>query len=425
MARSTKVARRVEPILSTPQFSVAALRSSAAITIAGCALPLVLAAAALTPEPQAPPPPPPPPGISSATAAQPVPAEEIARLEERLRSNPFDTEARMKLLFTYSKDNNAEAMARHASFLVDNQPEESGAVIATQVLAGMVNRGMADPHRSEQELQRLAAVWRRHVSGRSNQAIVLSNAAQVLQMARDHFGDEDCLQRARRLEPGNPRYLRQLATLYAGALLNPRAETFATRVKAELDTTPDAELLLAVAEAVAPTPLGVPAYFKTAEQQREYVESTKRRAAMAEKYLNRAQSLGAAGDRVEPLRKRIAAALASKPEVNPEAPRRIVVGGGVQDRMLIEKVEPVYPPLAKEAQIQGTVRFSAVIDKDGHIKNLTLVSGHPLLVEAAQQAVQQWRYKPTLLNGEPVEVVTQIEVNFRLGERSPDGGPPV
>jgi TonB family protein len=418
MARSTRVGRRVERILSTRHSSAATLTSGAAIATVLCALPLVLAAAALKPEPQAPPP---SAGVSAFSQAQSAAADEIARLEERLRANPFDIEARMKLLFTYSRENNAEAMARHAAFLVDNQPEESGAVIATQMLAGKANPGMADPQRSEQELQRLAAVWRRHASERSNQAIVLSNAAQVLQMARDHFGAEDYLQRARRLEPSNPRYLRQLAALYAVALLNPGAETFATRVKAELDTTPDAELLLAVAEALAPTPLGAPAYFKTPEQQRDYVESTKRRAAMAEKYLQRAQSLGAAGDRAGPLRQRIAAALASKPEVNPEAPRRIAVGGGVQDRMLVEKVEPVYPPQAKEARIQGTVRFTAVIDTGGHVRNLTLVSGHPLLVEAAQQAVQQWRYKPTLLNGEPVEVVTQIDVHFTLGgEPKPD-----
>jgi protein TonB len=72
--------------------------------------------------------------------------------------------------------------------------------------------------------------------------------------------------------------------------------------------------------------------------------------------------------------------------------------------------------LAKQARIQGVVRFTAIIGRDGTIQNLTLVSGHPLLVSAAQEAVKQWRYKPTLLNGEPVEVVTQIDVNFTLNQ---------
>jgi protein TonB len=83
---------------------------------------------------------------------------------------------------------------------------------------------------------------------------------------------------------------------------------------------------------------------------------------------------------------------------------------------LIYKVIPTYPPLAKTARVQGTIEFSAVIGKDGRIKNLQVVRGHPLLIAAATEAVLQWRYRPTLLNGVPVEVATQIVVNFRLGE---------
>ena len=100
----------------------------------------------------------------------------------------------------------------------------------------------------------------------------------------------------------------------------------------------------------------------------------------------------------------------------PVTPSRIRVGGNVQAANLVRKVTPVYPPLAKQARIQGTVRFTAIIGKDGTIQNLQLVTGHPLLVAAAQDAVRQWVYKPTLLNGEPVEVVTQIDVNFTLSQ---------
>jgi protein TonB len=103
-------------------------------------------------------------------------------------------------------------------------------------------------------------------------------------------------------------------------------------------------------------------------------------------------------------------------DVKPTTPQRIRVGGNVQQANLIRKVTPLYPPLAKQARIQGVVRFTAIIGKDGTIQNLQLVSGHPLLVEAAKQAVSQWQYKPTLLNGDPVEVVTTIEVNFTLSQ---------
>jgi len=88
----------------------------------------------------------------------------------------------------------------------------------------------------------------------------------------------------------------------------------------------------------------------------------------------------------------------------------------VQAANLIRRVVPQYPPLAKQARVQGTVRFTAIIGKDGTIQNLQLISGHPLLVAAAEEAVKQWQYKPTLLNGEPVEVVTQIDVNFTLSQ---------
>jgi protein TonB len=102
--------------------------------------------------------------------------------------------------------------------------------------------------------------------------------------------------------------------------------------------------------------------------------------------------------------------------VKPKNTEPLRVGGNVIAANLIKKVTPAYPPLAKQARIQGTVRFNAVIGKDGAIQNLTLVSGHPLLVPSATEAVKQWIYKPTLLNGEPVDVITQIDVNFTLSQ---------
>ena len=97
-----------------------------------------------------------------------------------------------------------------------------------------------------------------------------------------------------------------------------------------------------------------------------------------------------------------------------DGPGRIRVGGNVQEVNLIDRVDPVYPELAKRARIQGTVRFNAVIATDGTMANLTVVSGHPLLVQAALDAVRKWRYKPTLLNNAPVEVITTIDVDFSL-----------
>ncbi len=103
-------------------------------------------------------------------------------------------------------------------------------------------------------------------------------------------------------------------------------------------------------------------------------------------------------------------------EKAPPPPSRIRVGGNVQQARLVRQPRPVYPPLAKQARIQGVVKLSAVISKDGTIMELNVISGHPLLVPAALDAVKQWVYQPTLLNGEPVEVATQIDVNFTLSQ---------
>jgi protein TonB len=95
-------------------------------------------------------------------------------------------------------------------------------------------------------------------------------------------------------------------------------------------------------------------------------------------------------------------------------PQRVRVSTGVATGLLLRKVQPNYPPLAKAARIQGHVLLQAEISKDGTIQNLQLISGHPMLAPAAIEAVKQWRYKPYLLNGEPVAVETQVDVIFSL-----------
>jgi protein TonB len=95
-------------------------------------------------------------------------------------------------------------------------------------------------------------------------------------------------------------------------------------------------------------------------------------------------------------------------------PQRVRVSQGVTQGMVIRRVQPTYPPLARQARIQGSVVLQAEISKEGSIENLRLISGHPMLAPAAIEAVKQWRYKPYFLNGEPVPVETQITVNFSL-----------
>jgi protein TonB len=95
---------------------------------------------------------------------------------------------------------------------------------------------------------------------------------------------------------------------------------------------------------------------------------------------------------------------------------RIRQGGQVQAAKLMNKVQPLYPPLARQTRISGTVRLHAIISKNGGVEQLEVISGHPLLVQAALDAVKQWKYQATTLNGEPVEVDTTIDVIFSLNQ---------
>jgi periplasmic protein TonB len=112
----------------------------------------------------------------------------------------------------------------------------------------------------------------------------------------------------------------------------------------------------------------------------------------------------------------IGSVLSSTPVAAPKiaTPTRVRVSSGVVSGLLVRKVPPAYPPLARQARIQGVVVLQAQISKEGNIENLQLISGHPMLAPAAIEAVKQWKYRPYLLNGEPVEVDTQVQVNFTL-----------
>ncbi len=106
---------------------------------------------------------------------------------------------------------------------------------------------------------------------------------------------------------------------------------------------------------------------------------------------------------------------AARPVETPQAAAPpIAVSKGVQEAMLIDKVTPSYPPIAVRARVEGVVRLTALISREGRVTQLQALSGHPLLIPAAIEAVKQWRYRPTLLSGVPMEVVTQVDVKFTL-----------
>src|SRR5260221_94691 len=97
-------------------------------------------------------------------------------------------------------------------------------------------------------------------------------------------------------------------------------------------------------------------------------------------------------------------------------PQRVRMSQDVAQGLILKKVAPVYPPLARQARIQGTVVLRVIVSNAGDVENVQLVSGHPMLAPSAIEAVRQWTYKPYLLQNEPIEIETQVQVNFTLAE---------
>lgn len=104
------------------------------------------------------------------------------------------------------------------------------------------------------------------------------------------------------------------------------------------------------------------------------------------------------------------------PPAAPKVKEPIRVGGRVREPQVIKRVEPNYPSLAKQTHLQGTVIIDAILDENGNVVEMKVVSGHPLLIQSALQAVQQWKYKPTYLNDVPVPVQLNVTVTFRLAQ---------
>lgn len=154
------------------------------------------------------------------------------------------------------------------------------------------------------------------------------------------------------------------------------------------------------------------------EKIRKQVEEAQKSAAIARDNSNKL--LAAEGGFAAPL-----AALGPEGQPNPVPTpvNPVRVSSGVMTGQLVKRVDPVYPPTAKASGVQGTVVLSAIIGKDGTIEKLTAVSGPPMLISSAIEAVTQWQFKPFLLNGQPVEVQTTINVNYSLDGNAPVPGP--
>ena len=194
----------------------------------------------------------------------------------------------------------------------------------------------------------------------------------------------------------------------------PEAQAFRAKAVSELETSTDPRLVGLAGEMLA-AGRSATVTGNRPEQEAAFLERMKARTAAAVKYLKRAQSLDPGNPRWQAALERASGEpqIIRLPEPAPGV-KRITVGGGVQRARIVKAVRPEYPEAAHQARIQGTVRFNIIIGTDGTVGNITLLGGHPLLVQPAMDAVRQWVYNQTLLNGEPVEVVTEVDVEFSL-----------
>ena len=301
-----------------------------------------------------------------------ITADQAAALERELAANPENETARWDLLEYYIFNGMMNRRIPLILWLIDHHPESD-----LLKMAAIFPR-LDGPNVYEDARNR----WLTQVNLHPNDARVLLNAVDTLACC-DTREKMDLLQRARKLDPA--RAAEPLASLYSAILVSGNEPGLAAQVRSELQSSNDIALVGSVAQHVveASTP-----------------DSYALRI-LATELVTHAQTL-------EPQNREWADLIA------PAGIQAIRRGGAVAAANLQESSPPVYPPLAKAASVQGTVKLQIRIGADGQVKDTTVIGGHPLLITAAMDAAKQYVYKPTMLNGQPTEVLTEVEIVFRL-----------
>jgi TonB family protein len=382
--------------------------------------------------------------VGRLSSEAPLSREQLAELEARVNANPSDKQSRVRLLRQYFdqafpggvRSPFRAARLTHILYLIENDPADP---ICAGPLADVPST--EGPFADPADHIRAHDAWLR-TAERSIDTNVLVNAAHFLH--REHPDEaEQLLGRVLEREPANRRVGADLGFYYALDMLNltsadlrPGArspaeqERLSMNARSALQASSNIFVLAGAATGLqnlfVRTPQG-----RSPDGGRAFYElaaglMTRARALDGGEVALRGPmplvpefqqflEIETAGERRQgSFPPPGSAAAGTTSETTP--PGVIRVGAAVQAEKLIDKPKPVYPPEAMKARIQGAVRFEAVIGTDGRIENLTLQSGHPLLVPAATQVVRRYQYRPTLLNGTPVKVLTQVDVPFLLSE---------
>jgi TonB family protein len=305
-------------------------------------------------------------------------AADTAANEEKLHADLMDADA---------KAGNASGYVQQVLWFVENRPDSK------QLLGRGNMTAKGGRFNTPADYQQVKAAWEVQVNLHSDSGAVLLNAALFMRTS-DPERAVELLEQARKTTPPSAVYAETEARIFAGFFLLGLPKETADMLRSRLLASSDAELLCDTGSIL------------------NSAGGAENKAAGMD-LIQKAVSLDPSNTSWQKALQQ-AQASATAPPVAMPGPVRI--GPKIAEANLTSKVDPVYPALAKSAQVEGTVEFTAIIDENGAVQNLQLVRGHPLLVSAARDAVKQWQYRPTLLNGKAVAVNTTIDVPFRLSQ---------
>ena len=350
--------------------------------------------------------------------------QDVDVLERRLNENPGDSDARKLLISYYFQHAQREPRLRHICWMIENDP---GSDIFD--FRGAVIPAYESPLGGPEDFQRVGELWLEQVRKHPQSSRVHANAARMLQ-EDDPERAAEFWHRALSLEPDKRQWTFLLARLHAFVLqtdgrIHPTTawsaerKAFADRFVAELRTSNNALLVGQVAEILTP-PVGLPPELrKIRGRSQVWPPRLFGMMELAEELLQRARELQPneprwerSLERLDQARREMAAATtgpSSRPAPNRAVPDRI------DEPRLLKHVAPKYPPLARQARLQGSVWLTLSIGRDGRVKGSQVVSGHPLLMGAAREAVSQWRFEPVFDDsGQRTETTTDVQVSFQL-----------
>jgi TonB family protein len=397
MAKKAEVTMRIERVLDETRPIPRAWTPRRWLALAACGLPLVwlaavtqLAPAIAQEQPKT------PAEMSQYLKSRQISPGDVAALENYLAANPNDIETRAQLIMYYYANGVREPRLSHIFWLIQNHPESSAALFTSR---GITPRDSS--YNTAADYQRALGLWRQ--AGQGDNPAAIRNSAEFLGSHESFDEAEQLLQRAKSLQPWDASWDQALGKLYATAILSATGDSkfaranaspaFANRVQAELEQSNNRPLVMAAATALV---------FAARHPQPGQM--------MPQGTLNLDEhpALAPAVELGQRLLDRMGVRMFIGPTPNAAAAYRVAPP-------VVHKVDPVYPQMAMAARISGVVNFRVTIATDGTVRHIEVISGHPLLVMNAMDALKQWTFQPPATQGDYT-----VDINFDLGTVSPE-----